>query len=97
MRLPALFVGVILLVSLITGCGKTVNETFDDATVTTRVKIMLISDPVIRADRIEVATFKGVVMLSGRVNTKQEEEKAIALARTVRGVKEVRSTLHIQP
>jgi osmotically-inducible protein OsmY len=36
-------------------------------------------------------------MLSGRVNTKQEEEKAMALARTVRGVKEVRSTLHIQP
>ena len=96
MRVPALFIAVILLVTLITGCGKTVGDTFDDATVTTRVKIVLINDPVIRADRIEVATFKGVVTLSGRVNTKQEEEKAIALARTVRGVKEVKSTLQIQ-
>jgi osmotically-inducible protein OsmY len=35
------------------------------------------------------------VTLSGRVKSKQQEEKAVALARTVRGVVEVKSTLQV--
>ena len=68
----------------------------DDATITTRVKTAFLSDPVIRAERIEVTTFKGVVTLAGRVSSKQEEEKAIAIARKIRGVTDVRSTLQIE-
>jgi osmotically-inducible protein OsmY len=47
--------------------------------------------------RIDVDTFKGVVTLSGRVKTKAEEEKAIELARTIKGVVDVKSTLTIGP
>jgi osmotically-inducible protein OsmY len=36
------------------------------------------------------------VTLSGRVTSKAEEEKAIALARTVKGVVDVKSTLQIE-
>ena len=69
----------------------------DDATITTRVKTSLLNDPDVGGLRIDVDTFKGVVTLSGRVKTKDEEAKAIALARKIGGVTDVKSTLQIQP
>lgn len=82
---------------LIAGCGKSVGETIDDATITTRVKTALLNDPAVGGLRIDVDTFKGVVTLSGRVKSKEEEQTAIALARKVDGVKDVQSTLQIIP
>lgn len=96
-RLIALLLALVLIVPLITACGKTVGETMDDATITTRVKTVFVNDPVVGALRIDVDTFKGVVTLSGRVKTKAEEEKAIELARTIKGVVDVKSTLTIGP
>ena len=95
---PVILLLVMLLASaLATSCGKSVGDTIDDATITTRVKTALLNDPDVGGLRIDVDTFKGVVTLSGRVYTKEEETKAIALARTVSGVTDVKSTLQIQP
>ena len=55
------------------------------------------NDPVVGGLRIDVDTFKGVVTLSGRVKTKDDETKAIELARKIKGVTDVKSTLLIQP
>jgi len=88
---------VVIAPLLLSACGKTVGETIDDATVTTRVKTAFINDPVVGALRIDVDTFKGVVTLSGSVKSKDEEARAIALARSIRGVTDVKSTLQIQP
>jgi osmotically-inducible protein OsmY len=83
-------------------CGTTTRTNssstgaMDDATVTARVKTVFINDPAIAIARIDVETFKGVVTLSGRVKSKDEEAKAITLARTVRGVTDVKSRLEIQ-
>ena len=82
---------------MLTACGKTVGETIDDATITTRVKTALLNDPQVGGLRIDVDTFKGVVTLSGSVKTKEEETKAIALARKIGGVSDVKSTLQVQP
>ena len=82
---------------MLTACGKTVGDTIDDATITTRVKTALLNDPEVGGLRIDVDTFKGVVTLSGRVKTKNEEAKAIALARKIDGVTDVKSTLQVQP
>jgi hyperosmotically inducible periplasmic protein len=82
---------------MLTACGKTVGETIDDATITTRVKTALLNDPQVGGLRIDVDTFKGVVTLSGSVKTKEEEAKAIALARKISGVSDVKSTLQVQP
>jgi len=87
---------VLIAPLLVVACGKTVGETIDDATITTRVKTAFINDPAVGAMRIDVDTFKGVVTLSGRVKSKEEETKAIALARSVKGVTDVKSTLQIQ-
>jgi osmotically-inducible protein OsmY len=95
------FASVILLLAVIlSACGKSIKDTtntMDDGTVTVRVKTAFINDPVVGAARIDVDTFKGVVTLSGRVKSKDEEAKAIALARSVKGVTDVKSSLQIQP
>jgi hyperosmotically inducible protein len=78
-------------------CGKSVGETIDDATITTRVKTALLNDPVVGGLRIDVDTFKGVVTLSGRVKSKEEEGKSIQLARATPGVVDVKSTLQVEP
>ena len=82
---------------MLAACGKTVGETIDDATITTRVKTSLLNDPDVGGLRIDVDTFKGIVTLSGRVKSKEEETKAVTLARKIGGVSEVKSTLSIQP
>ncbi len=82
---------------LLTACGKSVDATVDDATITTRVKTSLLNDPDVAALRIDVDTFKGVVTLSGAVKTAAERDKAVALARKIGGVTDVKSTLQIQP
>jgi len=82
---------------LVAGCGKTIGETIDDATITTRVKTSLLNDPDVGGLRIDVDTFKGVVTLSGRVKTMDEEARAVALARKIGGVTDVKSTLQVEP
>ena len=79
------------------GCGKTVGETIDDATITTRVKTAFINDPVVGALRIDVDTFKGVVTLSGRVKSQAERDQAIGLARNIDGVIEVKDAMQVIP
>jgi osmotically-inducible protein OsmY len=97
-RFSTLLLAIALVAPLlVSACGKTVGETIDDATITARVKTAFINDPLVGALRIDVDTFKGVVTLSGRVKSKDEEVKAIALARTIHGVSDVKSTLQIQP
>lgn len=82
---------------LLSACGKSVGETIDDATITTRVKTALLNDPNVGGLKIDVDTFKGVVTLSGAVNSKAEEQQAIALARKIGGVTSVKSTLQVNP
>ena len=96
-KFTALLLAVVLALPLLAACGKTVGETIDDATITTRVKTAYINDPVVGGLRIDVDTFKGVVTLSGRVKNKAEEAKAIEIARSIGGVRDVKSTLQIEP
>ena len=92
-----LLVATLLIPMLLSACGKSVGETIDDATITTRVKTALLNDPDVGGLRIDVDTFKGAVTLSGRVKSKEEETKAVTLARRIGGVKDVKSTLQVQP
>jgi osmotically-inducible protein OsmY len=82
---------------LATGCGKTVGETIDDTTITTRVKTAMLNDPAVGGLRIDVDTFKGAVTLSGRVKSEAEKQQAITLARSIDGVTEVKDALQVIP
>jgi osmotically-inducible protein OsmY len=79
------------------GCGRTVGETIDDATITARVKTALLNDPDVAGLRIDVDTAKGVVTMSGVVRSQNEVQRAIQIARNVGGVVDVRSTLQVNP
>ena len=92
-----IFVCVLLLVVSATACGKSVGETIDDATITARVKTALLNDPLVAGTKIDVDTTLGVVTMSGIVKSQAEEQRAVELARAVGGVKDVKSTLQVNP
>lgn len=97
------YAGLWILMLLVTvlmsaaGCGRTVGETIDDATITARVKTALLNDPDVAGLRIDVDTAKGVVTMSGVVRSQNEVQRAIQIARNVGGVVDVRSTLQVNP
>jgi osmotically-inducible protein OsmY len=87
----------IMAMPLAAGCGKTIGETIDDTTITTRVKTSMLNDPAVGGTSIDVDTYKGVVTLSGRVKSQAEHDQALALARKVEGVTDVKDALQIIP
>lgn len=86
---------------LITNCASTpqqesTGQYIDNSAITMKVKTALISDQEIRGFAISVKTYKGVVELSGFVNTLAEKRKADELAREVPGVKAVVDALVVK-
>jgi osmotically-inducible protein OsmY len=88
---------LLIAVPLTVACGKTVGETIDDATITTRVKTAMLNDQTVGGLGIDVDTFKGVVTLSGRVKSQSEKNQAVAIARRTGGVVEVKDALQVIP
>lgn len=72
------------------------GEVMADTTITTKVKADLVKESDMPSTSIHVETVKGVVMLSGFVNTKAQADRAVELARSVDGVKKVESTLKVK-
>jgi hyperosmotically inducible protein len=89
----------VLVLPLAIGCGKPGAAISDstDATITTRVKTAILKDPVLGALRIDVDTVRGVVTLSGQVDTAAQRDQAIAIARSVGGVVDVKDALKVAP
>ena len=77
--------------------GAAAMSSPDDTTITARVKTALLNDTQVNATRIDVVTANGVVTMSGTVKSKAEEQRAIQLARQVSGVKDVKSSLQVNP
>jgi osmotically-inducible protein OsmY len=91
----------ITLILAFAGCAGTRTKEstggyVDDSVITTKVKADLVADPVTKARAISVETFKGVVQLSGFVNTSLEKEKAGEIARNVRGVVDVKNNISVK-
>jgi len=62
-----------------------------DAWITTKVKAQLLADSDIKGLDINVSTKDGVVTLAGMVPSKMVRDKAISIAKGVKGVKSVNS------
>jgi hyperosmotically inducible protein len=71
---------------------ESAGEVIDDSTLTSKVKIALIDDPITKAGQINVETYRGVVQLGGFVDNTQQKEQATKVARSITGVKEVATT-----
>ena len=68
----------------------------DDSVITGKVKAALVADPTTKAHQISVETFKGVVQLSGFVDTSEAKMRATQVAETVEGVKDVKNELALR-
>lgn len=86
---PAILVFALVFAS----CAAATYDTHDDATVSTQVKIALIDDARLGSFRINAVTSHGVVTLEGSVPSQADADHAVAVARKVRGVKDVKSDL----
>ncbi|MCS7199113.1 MAG: BON domain-containing protein [Caldimicrobium sp.] len=60
-----------------------------DKKITARIKAKFIADPEIKALSIDVDTLNGVVTLTGVVKREEQRRRAVELAKTVEGVREV--------
>jgi len=74
---------------------RSVGTQIDDATITAKIKLKLLEDPVTKARKIDVDTVNGVVTLTGVVESEKEIERAIKIAKSVAGVKKVVNNLKI--
>jgi hyperosmotically inducible protein len=72
------------------------GEQTDDAALLTKVKSALASDPITESGEINVDVNRGIVKLSGFVDTSKEQAQAVQVARTVKGVKEVQNDIAVQ-
>ena len=83
------------------GCASTpkqeaTGEYVDDSVITSKVKAAILNEPGLSSADVNVETFKGVVQLSGFVNSKTDINKAVAVARGVGGVKSVKNDMRIK-
>jgi hyperosmotically inducible protein len=95
----ALFLAVTLVAAV--GCSSTpkqegTGEYIDDSVITTKVKAAIVDEPTLKVAEINVETFKGVVQLSGFVSSQAAANKAVEVARGVRGVKSVKNDMRIK-
>ena len=75
---------------------ESTGEFVDDSAITTKVKAALLAEPGIRSYQISVETFKGVVQLSGFVDTQQQKSKAGEIAWSVDGVNSVKNNILVK-
>ncbi len=91
---------IFALVVTLSGCqsttGKTAGQTMSDASISSAVQTKLTSDRLSNFPRIDVDTERGVVNLSGVVETEAQRTQAGRLAHQVEGVVKVNNNLQIQ-
>lgn len=104
MKTRNVFIGYLVLlmfVAALAACASTrthesTGEYVDDSTITTKVKALLAEDDFLKSFQIGVETYKGVVQLSGFVNSQQAVSKAGEITRSVKGVRSVKNNLIVK-
>jgi len=92
---------LLVLIATLVACASTskqegAGEYVDDSVITTKVKTMLASDDFLKSFEISVETYKGIVQLSGFVDSQKAVDKAGEIASGVKGVKSVKNNLNVK-
>lgn len=90
----------ITLVSVV-GCASSAKQSgtgeyVDDTVITTKVKAAIFNESTLKSAEINVETFKGVVQMSGFVNSQADINTAVSLARSVDGVVSVKNDMRLK-
>ena len=96
-----LSLGALPLVGGLTGCAgnrytQSTGEHIDDRADSARVRKTLSADDKYKYEGVNIETFKGIVQLSGFVNTRDQKNRAGDLARNTEGIKEVRNNITVK-
>jgi len=99
-RLTTIIITLVAIISL-NGCSSTpyresAGEFFDSSLITAKVKAKLVDDKITGGFRIKVSTYKGVVYLSGYVNSNLEKKQATNIASGVNGVESIENGLVVR-
>ena len=92
---------LLMLIATFAACASTrsqesAGEYVDDSVITVKIKTQLANDDFLKSFQIGVESRKGVVQLSGFVNSHNAVDKAGQIARGVEGVKYVRNDLIVK-
>lgn len=92
---------VMLMVTFVSACAgsrtqSSTGDYLDDSVITSKVKAKLLEDKEVSGLAVNVETFKGVVQLSGFVKSEAERQKAVQLARSVGGVKDIKNDIRLK-
>lgn len=79
-----------------TSTKESTGEYIDNSAITARVKTALIDDEIVKANDVQVETFRGTVQLSGFVDTEAQKDRATTVAKSVQGVREVKNNLIVK-
>ena len=90
-----------ILVASLVGCASTATqegtgEYLDSTVITTKVKAAIFNEPTLKPFEIKVETFKGVVQLSGFVNSQADIDKAVEIVQQIEGVKSVKNDMQLK-
>ena len=80
-----------------TATDRTAGRFIDDGALTGRVKTALVRDAARVATEVNVTTYRGVVQLSGFVDSEAEKSQAAQVARNVQGVETLHNDLRVKP
>ena len=91
----------LMMIAAFMACASTPQQTstgeyIDDTVITTKVKTELANDNLLKSFQISVETRKGIVELSGFVDSQKAKDKAGQIARGVGGVKSVKNALIVK-
>ena len=97
----ARFIIGLFFVALIAGCAgsrhqESTGDYIDDAAITAKVKAEIFNDPMLKVFQISVESFKGVVQLSGFVDSANASARAAEVAKSVGGVHAVKNSLIVK-
>ena len=104
MKKRNMFIGYFVLLMLIAtfaACASTptresTGEYVDDSVITTKVKSLLAADDFLKSFQIGVESYKGTVQMTGFVDSQKAVDKAIQIARSVKGVKAIKNDLIVK-
>ena len=79
------------------GSRRNAGELTDDAAVTAKVKSAIATDAGARtAAAVNVETYRGVVQLTGFVDSEDQATRAVSAAKKVQGVRSVKNDIRIK-
>jgi hyperosmotically inducible protein len=81
---------VVVVAALAIGCAQ------PDSAITAKIKAGMAVDPTVKSSHIEVSTQDKVVTLTGNIDSQAEKDRALEIARSAGGVKDVVDMLAVR-